>query len=203
MKVFQRVLLLLALLFGCVHLLWFCHHKWVRPRTSVLDKYEEPLAGVIREARSLGELESRYKEAVRTVDLYEANPNSPKVEEGDRGVTEPYRTRETLKRAIRDWEEKDGEIGKTRFFWIAGLLFTVLGTVVYRRWNAWLGLSFLVVGFSEMLFWCSPGYLEGASYQFDRMLANNLFLCVLTLLALAAVTPLTGTLEREKAAPPK
>jgi hypothetical protein len=131
------------------------------------------------------------------VKAYEADPKNPKIEFQDQDEVEPYKTQKVLDGAIRDWEEKDGEIRKTRFFWVAGLLFAVAGTVTYRKANPWLGLSFLIVGFSEMLYWCSPGYFEGTSYQFDRMLTNNLVMCILTLLALAAVTMLTGTLDRD------
>lgn len=196
MKIFQRILFLAALLAGCVHVLWIAHHLWVESRGSVMDAFDPPARHEIRDAASLEELLAKYREADAAVKVHEEERGKPELSPYEQERVEPYRTRALVREGIEDWEEKEREIRRLRFFWSAGLLLTLVGALLLRR-SPWLGIGLLIAGFTEMLYWCSPGYFFGASRQFDRLLTHELVFGLLTLLALGVVAWRAGILRQE------
>ena len=195
MKILQRVLFTIAFVFLCVHSVRLVYHKWFEPRSSALDSYDESVEVDIREATSLEALLERYDAAHSRVKEYEADDANPKVEYGQRNVTEPYKSERKIRAAIVDWEAKSKQISKTRVYWLFGLFFLVLGLASYRWVNRWLGIAALIVAFSEMIYWSSPSYFSGSSAEFERLIDNKLLLASSSLVLLLIVGFLMHVLD--------
>ena len=99
-----------------------------------------------------------------------------------------------------DWEGKSREISKLRFYWLLGFVFLLLGYSAYRWLNEWLGLSGVIVGFSEMIFWASPSayFPFLGSREFERLLHNKLVLALITFALLVAAFWVVEIAERKK-----
>jgi hypothetical protein len=172
------------------------YHRWLEPRTSVLDKYDRPLAPEIDAALSLEELVRRYEplrqevERVRAERKPRAVPGMPpgipsSLDEFDQ---EPFKSERQLHEAITTWESRAREIRAVRFHWATGLGFAVIGFIAYRALNRWFGLSLVIVGFFQMVYWTSPEFTSvflGGTREFDRLLTNKLVLSLASLVMLA------------------
>jgi hypothetical protein len=199
MNALKKTLFIIAVVFASVQSVRHVYARWIDTSDSVLDRYESEVSGKIKNAGSLEELQSMYDDAHKKVEAYEANRTNPKVEGYERETIEPYKTERMLKHAIENWEAGSNEISKIRFYFIAGLVFLMAGYILYRKVNLWLGLTFVIVGFMEMLYWTSPNLLLGASIiEFNILLDNKLILSAITLALLIAVAYLTGTLKENK-----
>lgn len=154
--------------------------RWLQNQDSVLEKYEQTFRDKIKNADSLETLEKEYAEARKAVKKADEElKKSPR--QLNRYTEEPFKTERELQTAVKNWERRAEEIRKTRFFWICGLLITLAGTVLFRKWR-WLGFSFIVAGLTQMIWWVSPSFsYNEASAEYHRMLANKFFLSLVTL----------------------
>lgn len=188
MKVLEKTIVVLAFLALVSQSIRHAYMLWSEPRNSVLDKYDKPAKSDIAAATSLDELVRRYEplrkqaDEVRQERLKAEKPLSY-AEERD---TEPFKSEQELKQAITEWEEKAKEMRELRFFWTVGLLLLVLGMVIYKRVNRWFGLTLLIAGLSEFIYWTSPTFF-GGTREFDRLLWNKLVLSLVSLVLLMAV----------------
>jgi hypothetical protein len=89
--------------------------------------------------------------------------------------------------AIKDWEQKSKEIRELRFYWMVGLALSVLGLLIYKRFNRWLGFTLLIAGFAEFIYWTSPTFLGASTREFDRLLINKLAYSLIALVLAMAV----------------
>jgi Flp pilus assembly protein TadB len=186
-KPLQRTLAILASLFLVVQTVRHAYVLWLEPRGSVLDKYDRPLKDEIAAARSVDELVARYEPIRKEVDRVKADRRAtdPKASFEDLQDTEPFRSESSLREAIQSWEERAKEIHSLRFYWVVGLLLVILGAVSYLRLNPWVGMTFLIAGFSEIIYWTSPTFLGAVTREFDRLLVNKLALSLVSLALLA------------------
>jgi hypothetical protein len=83
-------------------------------------------------------------------------------------------------------EARSKEIGALRFYWFIGLGFLVGGFLLYRKLNRWLGLTLLIAGFSEFIYWTSPTFFGGPR-EFDRLLVNKFCFSLASLVLLITV----------------
>ncbi|HEY6248636.1 MAG TPA: hypothetical protein VI685_01680, partial [Candidatus Angelobacter sp.] len=83
-------------------------------------------------------------------------------------------------------ERKTEEIHGLRFFWTIGLVLLVLGIVIYKRLNRWVGFTLIIAALSEFIYWCSPTFF-GGTREFDRLLWNKLVLSLVSLALLVVV----------------
>lgn len=196
MKALQKTLAIVALLFLISQTIRHAYMRWWEPRGSVLDKYDEPAKDQIAAATSLDELLRRYHSVRKQVDLAKerAKENRPKGSDSptmfqnfqqlqQQNQTEPFKSEQDLRQAITEWESRSKEIHALRFYWLMGLSFLILGMVIYLKRNRWFGLSLLIAGFSEFIYWTSPTFI-GATREFDKLLVNKLALSVVSLLLL-------------------
>ena len=202
MKITQRVLFIIAFVFLCVHSVRLTYQKWFEPRSSALDPYDEPVEVDIRDATSLQDLVERYDAAHRAVKEYEADDANPQVKYRERDETEPYKSEQKLRAAIVNWESKSKQISRIRVYWLFGLAFLFFGLASYRWVNPWMGIAAFIVAFSEMIYWSSPSYFSGRSYEFERLLNNKLLLAWTSLILLFVVSFLTGALTRQQSRRP-
>ena len=195
MKPLLKTLAILAFVGLVVQTVRHAYTLWFEPRGSVLDKYDQPVKSEIGSAASLDELLRRYDPVRRQVDELSKTSSSPAYEQAQK---EPFKTEQTLRQAISEWEEKSKEIRAIRLYCLVAAVLFVLGLFAYKKLNRWLGISLLIAAFSEFIYWTSPTFI-GATREVDRLLANKLALSVVSLVLLvAAIWFLDIFAEREQ-----
>jgi hypothetical protein len=198
MKTFLRVLAILASVFLLVQTVRHAYVRWLEPRTSVLDKYDQPLKDTIATAASLDELVRRYDPVRKEADRVKAERRAadPKAEfDYDQ---EPFKSESALCEAISSWEERAKEVRALRIYWLVGFIFAATGLVCYLKINRWLGVTLLIVGFSEAVYWTSPSFLGTSTQEFDRLLVNKLVLSLISLAALGLTIHLLEVFREER-----
>jgi len=173
--------------------------RYLEPRDSVLDKYEQTeTKKAIKTAGSLDELVSRYDVAKKRVDELdeqrkkaESNMSKDQMDvfrdQFGEKHKEDYERKSDLKEAISEWEKKSKEIYELRMFWLFGFAFFLTGVILFVKERDWMGMSFLVPGIGEMIWWTSPSFgLAGSPHEFDRLLMNKLLFTIITLILVIA-----------------
>jgi len=185
----QKTLAIIAFLILASQTVRHAYVRWFEPKTSVLDKYDQPLKNEITAATSLDELLRRYEPVRKEVDAarQERSKTGKKITYEEEKELEPYKSAQALRGAINEWEEKSKEIRELRFFWLTGLAFFVLGLLTYKKLTRWLGLALLIVGFAEFIYSTCPTFLGSNTHEFDRLLVNKLALSVVSLVLLVVV----------------
>jgi hypothetical protein len=195
MNSLKKTLFIIAVVIVSAQSVRHAYYRWIEPSVSVLDKYEAALRDDIKNAGSLEMLQTKYEEAHKKVVAYEADKTNPKVERYERDSIEPFKSEQMLKSAIEGWEKSAKEIFKIRFFWIVGLIFLIVGYILYQKINVWLGMTFIIAGFSEMLYWTSPSFFSDSTIEFSVLLINKIIFSLVTLALLIVVAYLTDTLK--------
>ena len=198
MNALKKTLFILALVSVCAYTIRHVYYKWFEQRDSVLDKYATALTSQIKNAESLDHLVTLYDKAQKAVDAYEADKTNPWIEYRDRDEKEPYKSQLEVKKAIIDWESKSKDIFQLRFYWGVGLLLLVVGYLLFRKLNQWLGLTIIIVGFAEQVYWTSPNFFSGTGVEYERLLSNKLSFSLATLVLLVVVAFFTDTLTNKK-----
>jgi hypothetical protein len=200
MKALQRTLAILACLFLVIQAVRHAYVLWLEPRNSVLDKYDRPLRDEIAAARSVDELLARYDPVRKEVDRVKADRRAadPKASFEELQDTEPFKSEGSLREAIQSWEERAKEIHSLRFYWLVGLILVLVGAASYLRLNAWVGMTLLIAGFSELIYWTSPTFLGAVTREFDRLLVNKLVLSLVALALLAVTIRILGAFADTK-----
>jgi hypothetical protein len=199
MKALKITVFLLAVLVLTTQFARHIYVRYIEPRGSVLDAYEQTeTKKAIKGATSLDELVSRYDVAKKRVDELdkqrkkaEANMSKDKRDVfrdkfGEENK-EDYEQESDLKRAIQEWEKRSEEIYELRVFWVFGFAFLLGGTILLAKGQDWLGMAFIVSGIIEMIWWTSPSFrFAGSPIEFERLLMNKLIFTVVTLILVIA-----------------
>lgn len=189
MKILARTLAIIALLVLGAQIVRHAYILWIEPRGSILEKYDQPLKGTITNAQSLEELARRYDPIHKEAEQARLQKRNTEQESTfmDRNEVEPFKSESMLQNAITDWESKSKEILSVRFYWIVGFFCLVLGTVIFRWGNGWLGLTLQIAAFSEFIYWTSPTFFGSTMKEFDRLLVFKLAFSVISLALLLFV----------------
>ena len=180
MKPMLKTLAIVAFVSLLVQTVRHAYMLWFEPRGSVLDKYDQPVKSEIASAVSLNELLRRYDPVRKQVDELSKTSSRPAYEQAQK---EPYKTEQTLRQAIVEWEEKSKEIRAIRLYSLVAAVLFVMGLLVYKKLNRWLGIPLLIAAFAEFIYWTSPTFI-GPTREFDRLLANKLALSIVSLVFL-------------------
>ena len=185
MKAFQTVMFVIAMVLATTQTMRHVYVKWIAPGDSVLDQFQSEVESDIAGAEDLDTLVLLYADAKAAVEAYEADPENPKIEPQRMRTIEPYESEIKLRDAIEHRERWQRKVGEVWFFWAAGAIGIAIGAYVYRAVNAWLGMSGVLVGYSEMLFWTSPLlHARIAGPEFDMLLTVKLLLSAITFVSL-------------------
>lgn len=200
MKALRRTLAILACLFLGAQTIRHAYLLWLEPRASVLDKYDRPLKDEIASAASLDDLLRRYDPLRRDVDRIKAERRAadPKAQFQDEAEAEPFKSEAALREAIASWEERAKEIHSLWFYWSVGVLLVALGGGASLRVNQWLGITLLIVGFSEIIYWTSPTLFGPTTREFERLLVHKLALSVVSLVGLGLVIRLLAVFKEKQ-----
>lgn len=199
MKALKITIFLLAVLVLTTQLARHIYVRYLEPRSSVLDKYEQTeTKKAIKTAVSLNDLVDRYDVAKKRVDDLDEQRKKAEssMSKDDRDVFRDkyaeehkadYERENDLKDAIREWEKRSEEIFELRMFWFFGFAFFLTGALLFVKERAWLGMAFVIPGIVEMIWWTSPSFgLSGSPHEFDRLLMNKLLFTVVTLVLVIA-----------------
>jgi len=150
---------------------------------SVLDKYDDDeIDEKIKYSSSLDTLLFHFDKAYNEVIQFEKNKTEEELEEVNKYLDEPYNSKSKYKNAIQDWEQKEEQIHEVIVFWIVGLILVLLGSLLYHKKGKWLGLSIIIVGFIEMIWWSSPSIsTSGSQLEFLKFLNTKLILSLITI----------------------
>jgi hypothetical protein len=188
MKPTLIVLFLIAMLISTTQTFRHIYVKWIEPNDSVLDQFKNEIDTEIEKAKDLDELVELYREAKINVDNYEANSENPKIERHNKRDTEPYESEIIIKKEIENREYDENQLFKLWFYWSCGLLSVFFGIFAFQKINNWLGLSGIIVGFSEMLCWTSPLFHNRLlSQQFEYLLNYKLCFSLITWVLLITI----------------
>lgn len=179
----KRVLFVIGMIILVTQTICDVYHRWFEQRKSALDKFDSAVEKTIKESKSIQELVKEYEIADNKVKEYEKNETNPKIKKSERDDIEPYKSQSKLRRAIEQWEEKSKEIFELRFYWGVGFVLTLVGMLLYIWVGKWIGLTSIIIGFIEMIWWSSPSFysMYGGEPEYKRLLINKLVLSVITL----------------------
>ncbi|TFH15912.1 MAG: hypothetical protein E4H02_06865 [Lentisphaerales bacterium] len=168
--------------------------RFLETRTSVLERYEVgDTEKVVNSVPSLAELVEQYEVAKKTVDELEEQRREGAASRSEANWLvfeetfreehkQAYELESSLKKGIREWEGKSKEINDLRVFWLLGFALVVIGELFEISGRAWIGMSLIIPGLAEMIWWTSPSFgLAGGPHEFNRMLINKLVLTLITL----------------------
>src|SRR5262245_26151126 len=114
MKALRTTLFVLAMVSFATQTYRHVYVRWLEPRASVLDKYGTEAEHQAASAQSLQDLESKFAVAHQHVLDYEKqNPPQPDKEPMsayERQDREPYKSEQTLRRAIEEWESQHKDL---------------------------------------------------------------------------------------------
>jgi len=211
MRVLQITCFLLVVLALATQTVQHICVYYVAKQPSVMEKYEKTdTTQAIRKAASLEELLALYDPARKRADELDATLKEVKeaaktmdernlVEEKFREThQEEYSRAEQLRAAIEDWEHKNRQVFELHFFWAFGIGLFVLGAVLVACGRTWLGMSFIIPGVVEMLWWTSPS--TSFSGCPDRLLWNKIALSLVTLTVIIVAWVLNERKNRTKQA---
>jgi hypothetical protein len=199
----QKTLAIVALLVLVSQTVRHAYVLWLEPRNSVLDKYDRPLKDEISAATSLDQLLSRYDQvhAAAEAARKEAAKNGEPYPEYKLAQTEPFKSERALHEAITQWEARSKEIHALRFYWLVGVVLSALGMLIYILRRRWLGLTFLIAGFTEIIYWTSPTFLGISTREFDRLLGYKLAFSAVSLALLLVAIMMLGIFTQGPAQP--
>ena len=200
MTALLRTLGIVACLFLVVQTIRHAYVLWLEPRASVLDRFDRPLKDEIAAAGSLDVLVKRYEPVRREADRVRAERRAADPKAEFHVDEEPFKSEAALREAITGWEERAKELHGVWFYWLIGAALAAIGVVVYRRINRWAGVSLLIIGFSEIIYWTTPSFFGGGVQEFDRLVATKLALSFVSLVMLVSAIHLIGPFRESRSA---
>jgi len=173
------ILMLIALTQTIRHLYVRCYYN----KPSVLDKYHDTEVNkYIKSSISLDSLLVKYDKVFNEVKTFENGKSKNTIDSLKRLDDKLYETKNDYRNAIEDWEAKEYKIHDVIVFWICGLILIIIGSISYYRKIKWFGISLIITGLTEMIYWTSPDLtLGGATLEFLKYLNVKLVLSSITL----------------------
>jgi hypothetical protein len=189
-----RVLFVIGMIILCAWIIHHSYNQWFQSEKSVLDKYKEQADEDLIKAGSLDDLLRKYDEAHKKVKAYESNKANPILSLEERLNTEPYKSKIILQDEIQSRESDARKLFKVRYYWFMGLVFSLSGLVFYRKFNELLGMSLMIVGFTEMIAITEPVRYDGS---FGDLTTNKLVLSFITIIMLIISSYLLSIMKNE------
>jgi hypothetical protein len=203
MKPVEKTFAILAVVILSTQTVRHGYRLWIEPRGSVLDKFDEPQGGPIRDAKSLDDLIGRYEPVRKEADRIRTERAAKDKEFIQDNLTEPFKSEQALRQAISEWETSANEIREMRVYWLVGFVFVMAGMLMYRRGARWFGISLLLAGFAEMIYWTCPQVIGWGTREADRLLFNKLVFSAISLAILGVGIVAIGAFQETRRKPGK
>lgn len=153
---------------------------------SVLDEFENDVTLEIKSSESLDSLLAQYEKSHNVVADFEKDKTEEELRESFRELNKLQSVESEYERAIKDWESKEEKIRELIVFWLAGFLIIIVGVFLYSKNYKWVGLSLILSGIIEMIWWSSPSIAnQGASIEFYKLLNMKLIFSIITFIVLS------------------
>ena len=173
------------IIFGCflsmqavrhVHIYSFGFEESVLAPASAFYDMKE----AVRLEASTSELLAEYNAGREEIQkLRKANPDMD-LFAMRQGHAELFARNDALASELRQRQEKSRELRDIWLFSAAGLVLIGIGSVLYIRGYEWTGMSLIVPGFLELVWWSAPSFtLGGAVREHDLLLLNKIILTVI------------------------
>ena len=166
-------------------------HSYVRGfynNQSVLDEFEDDVTLEIKSSVSLDSLLVQYEKAHNDVVVFEKDRTEDELREAFKAANKLHSVESKYKEAIRDWESKEEKIRELIVFWLAGFLIIIIGIFLYSKNYKWIGISLILSGVIEMIWWSSPSIAnQGASLEFLKLLNIKLIFSIITFIVLTGM----------------
>ena len=176
MRGVQITFFMLAIFTLSTQMVHYTYKRFNLPSTSVLDKKVD---SEIVNINSLDALHKRFKKAEIAVKAFEKTKNSAELKRVNKYREQVYVTQRKLRNAIKTWEGNARKRKKMIFYWFGGLFLFMLGIAIYYFRKLWVGLSFIIAGVSEMIWWSSPSFsYTGSTSRLAHLLTTQLVLTV-------------------------
>ena len=190
MKGFQITLLVL---FGCAFSTQAIRHVHVYTvgyEESVLAPAEAfyEMQEQVRLEASTDELMAEYETTQKEIEkLRESVPKTDQYTLRQQNL-ELFARNDALASELRQREAVEREIRDTWIFSVAGLILIALGSLAYARDYHWVGMSLILPGFLELLWWSAPSFtLGGAVREYDVLLINKIIMTIISIVLLYAL----------------
>jgi len=93
-----------------------------------------------------------------------------------------------LRQELEQRERMSNELRDLWIYSVAGLFLIALGCMIYIKGNGWTGMSVIIPGFLELIWWSAPRFnLGGAVQEYHQLLVNKIFLTAIALVLLFAL----------------
>lgn len=127
---------------------------------------------------------SQLRDAFPTKEQFELQAENKELFARNQALRNELQQRETRERQLRNvWQ-----------FSVAGYLLIGLGCLLYARGYEWTGMSLVIPGFLEIVWWSAPAFtLGGAAREYEVLLVNKI---ILTVIAFALLYTLWLGLQR-------
>ncbi len=186
MKKLQITLFLLASLVLLTQTVRHIHLYFfeLSSNTSVIDPFESDyqISKEVAEERSMEVLVADYGATKSKIKALEKGKSKEEIEEIAKAEEDLYQKNTKLRYEIEGRERRLREIRDLWLFCSAGLVFIILGAGFYLKQAAWTGMSLLIAGFAELIWWSSPAFSGGgANAEYELLLINK---TVISLIAL-------------------
>jgi len=189
------------IIFGCVlstqavrhvHIYVFGFEESILAPASAFYEIKEE----VRLEASTSELLAEYdagKEEIQK--LRQANPDM-ELFAMRQSHAELFARNDALASELRERQSKSRELRDIWLFSTAGFVLIGIGSVLYMRGYDWTGMSLIVPGFVELVWWSAPSFtMGGATREHDLLLFNKI---VLTIIAFALMYSLWLIAQRRR-----
>ena len=171
----------------CIQAVRHTHLYFYGLEESILAPYEEHF-GMEKEIQleaSTEELLAEYKATQERIkELSDADETKPQYEL-QQEHSELFARNRALFQEITEREDRQHQLRDIWLFSLAGYGLVGLGALVYSRGREWIGMSLILPGLSEVVWWSAPAFtLGGAVREYELLLVNKMILTVIALAVL-------------------
>ncbi len=138
-------------------------------------RLEESTEELLEEYEATSEEIRQLRETESGTEIYQLRQQNAELFARNDALSLELNERQTIQREIRDlW-----------IFSVAGLVLIGLGSLLYVRGYEWVGVSLVLPGFLELMWWSAPSFtLGGAVREYDTLLVNKIVLTIISFVLL-------------------
>jgi hypothetical protein len=160
--------------------------KFIEPKNSILDEFKSHVEKDIDSSQTLIELKELFAKAKAKYDTLDNKNDSSFA--GKANLEKLKEDKNKIENIISYREGQNKKIFEIWFFWSMGLLSLLIGCVVYRKINNWIGIASIITGFTEMIWWTKPSFRSfGKITEFELLLNIKVLLSIVTLTLLTTL----------------
>ena len=134
---------------------------------------------------STDELLAEYEASQKEIGQLRESDTTKKQFQLRQENVELFARSDALRTELQQRELMARELRDIWIFSIAGFILIGLGSLLYSRGYGWVGMSLILPGFLELIFWSSPSFsLGGALQEYELLLVNKIILTIIAFVLL-------------------